>query len=74
NKISNIQSPGMTAVKFKEYSLWCVYVNFHIKPGFKKINIPNAKIMIPPPIDHHIFTISFRKFRFLSFKNWELFN
>ncbi|WP_306779484.1 restriction endonuclease subunit S, partial [Agathobacter rectalis] len=26
NKISNIQSPGMTAVKFKEYSLWCVYV------------------------------------------------
>ena len=28
------------------------------KPGFKKINIPNAKIMIPPPIDHHIFTIS----------------
>jgi hypothetical protein len=30
--------------------------------------------MIPPPIDHHIFTISFRKFRFLSFKNWELFN
>ncbi|WP_306723149.1 hypothetical protein, partial [Agathobacter rectalis] len=27
NKISNIQSPGMTAVKFKEYSLWCVYSN-----------------------------------------------
>ncbi|WP_306779486.1 hypothetical protein, partial [Agathobacter rectalis] len=27
NKISNIQSPGMTAVKFKEYSLWCVYAD-----------------------------------------------
>ena len=25
-------------------------------------------------LDHHIFTISFSKFRFLSFKNWELFN
>ena len=25
NKISNIQSPGMAAVKFKEYSLWCIY-------------------------------------------------
>ena len=34
--------------------------------GFKKINIPNAKIMIPPPIDHHIFAISFLKYEVMA--------
>jgi len=32
------------------------------------LQLPNAKIMIPPPIDHYIFTISFSNFRFVNHK------